>query len=41
MVLDRSNVDAKYKWDLTKIYKTEEDFYVDYKIGEPMTAGSR
>ncbi len=27
----RSEIDEKYKWDLTRIYKTEEDFDNDYK----------
>lgn len=35
----RSEIDDKYKWDLTKIYKTSEDFYSDLdtlniKIGD-------
>ena len=27
---DRNTIDPKYKWDLTKIYPTEEDFKADY-----------
>ena len=27
----RSEIDDKYKWDLTLIYKTIEDFEKDYK----------
>ena len=29
-MLDRKNIDPKYKWDLTKIYPTEEEFMADY-----------
>ena len=29
-MLDRKNIDPKYKWDLTKIYPTEEAFKADY-----------
>ena len=29
-MLDRNNIDPKYKWDLTKIYPTEDDFKADY-----------
>ena len=29
-MLDRKNIDPKYKWDLTKIYPTEDDFKADY-----------
>ena len=28
--MDRSTIDQKYKWDLTKIYATEDDFKADY-----------
>ena len=28
----RSSIDDKYKWDLTKIYKTNDDFYKDLDI---------
>ena len=28
-MLDRKNIDPKYKWDLTKIYATEDDFKAD------------
>ena len=34
MMLERKNVDSKYKWDLTAIYNTEEDFLEDYKKAE-------
>lgn len=36
MALDRKDVPAKYKWDLTAIYKTEEDFNADLKLAEQM-----
>ena len=29
-MLDRKNIDPKYKWDLTKIYATEDDFKADF-----------
>ena len=29
-MLDRKDIDPKYKWDLTKIYPTEEDFKADF-----------
>ncbi len=29
-MLDRKNIDPKYKWDLTKIYPTEESFKADF-----------
>ena len=28
-IKDRSEVEEQYKWDLTKIYKTEEEFRKD------------
>ena len=28
--MDRNQIDPKYKWDLTKIYPTEEDFKADF-----------
>ena len=28
----RSEIDSKYKWDLTKIYKTDNDFYNDLDL---------
>ena len=28
----RSEIDDKYKWDLTKIYKTDDDFYNDISV---------
>ena len=30
-MLERKNIDPKYKWDLTKIYPTEDDFKADYE----------
>ena len=27
----RAEVDSKYQWDLTKIYKTEQEFEEDFK----------
>ena len=33
-MLDRKNIDPKYKWDLTKIYPTEEAFMADYAEAE-------
>lgn len=30
----RSEIEDKYKWDLTPIYKTEEDFYKDLEIAK-------
>ena len=38
MILERSEVAPEYKWDLTKIYKTEDDFYSDYKLCEKKIA---
>ena len=32
----RENIDPKYKWDLTKIYKTEDDFWQDMKHAEDL-----
>lgn len=29
-MFDRNEIDPKYKWDLTKIYPTEEDFKADF-----------
>ena len=29
-MLDRKDIDPKYKWDLTKIYPTEDDFKADF-----------
>lgn len=34
MILERKDIDKKYKWDLSVIYKTEEDFNKDFKIAE-------
>ena len=33
-VLDRKDVDPKYKWDLSVIFKTEEDFQREFKKSE-------
>ena len=30
MTDNRNEIDQKYKWDLTKIYATEDDFKADY-----------
>ncbi len=34
MIKDRKEIDKKYKWDLTAIYKTEAEFEKDYKLAE-------
>ncbi|MBR7116839.1 MAG: oligoendopeptidase F [Clostridia bacterium] len=31
---ERKDIPAEYKWDLTKIYKTEEDFLAEYRATE-------
>ena len=36
MILERKDVDAKYKWDLSVIYKDEDAFYIDYAKCEKM-----
>ena len=36
MALERKNVDKKYKWDLSVIYKSESDFFEDYARAEKM-----
>lgn len=36
MITDRKSIDAKYKWDLTAIYKTPAAFENDYMITEKM-----
>ncbi len=41
MIRDRKDIDPKYKWDLSAIYKTEEDFFSDYKRLEAMTEDFR
>ncbi len=38
MALERKDIDPKYKWDLTVLYKTEADFYADYKETEKLIA---
>ncbi len=35
----RADIPAKYKWDLTAIYRTEEDFDADMKRAEEMIEG--
>ena len=30
MILERKDIDPKYKWDLSVIYKNEEKFFEDY-----------
>ena len=34
MVLERRDIDAKYKWDLSVIYKDEAAFNEDYALAE-------
>ena len=34
MATERKDIDARYKWDLSVIYATEEDFYADYAKAE-------
>ena len=34
--MERKDIDAKYKWDLSVIYKDEEAFFADYKKAEGM-----
>ena len=41
MEMKRSEIDAKYKWDLTKIYATDDDFNADYKQAEQMAKDYR
>ena len=36
MITDRKTIDAKYKWDLTAIYKTPAAFENDYMITDKM-----
>ena len=36
MALERKDIDAKYKWDLSVLYKTDEDFLADMKKTEGM-----
>ena len=35
-MLDRKDIDPKYKWDLTKIYPTEDDFKADFEEVEAL-----
>ena len=37
-MMERKDIDAKYKWDLSVIYKDEEAFFADYKKAEAMIA---
>lgn len=34
MAAERKDIEARYKWDLSVIYPTEEDFYADYAKAE-------
>ena len=34
--MERCEIDSKYKWDLTEIYKSEEDFLADMKKAEKL-----
>ena len=34
MALERTQIDSKYKWDLSAIYRSEADFLADYKLCE-------
>jgi len=36
MALERSEIEEKYKWDLTVLYKNEEEFYLDFKKTEEL-----
>ena len=36
MALERKDVDKKYKWDLSVIYATAEDFLSDFKKCEKL-----
>ena len=40
MIYERKDIDQKYKWDLTVIYKTEADFDADYALTEGKIAAS-
>ena len=37
-IKDRSEIEEQYKWDLTKIYKTEEEFRKDISKGLSLKA---
>ena len=41
MEMKRSEIDAKYKWDLSKIYATDDDFNDDYALAEKMAKDYR
>ena len=36
--MQRSEIDSKYKWDLSAIYKTDADFDADIKACEALVA---
>ena len=36
MALERKDIDQKYKWDLSAIYKDENAFFEDYKVAEKL-----
>ncbi len=36
MLYERNNIEQKYKWDLSKIYKDEDAFYLDYKKAQEL-----
>jgi len=38
MTQNRNEIPAKYKWDMTAIYATEDDFNADFKAAEEMIA---
>lgn len=38
MAKERKEIEAKYKWDLSKIYGSEDDFSLDYKECEALIA---
>ena len=38
MVMERKDIDPKYKWDLSVIYKDDTAFYSDYAETEKMIA---
>ena len=39
MVKARSEISREYKWDLSKIYASEDDFLADYKRVEELVGG--
>ena len=38
-MLERSEIDSKYKWDLTKIYKDDNAFLSEYAKAERAVKG--